>query len=83
MALHKKYEDQMNSFNSSHFEIIINIFIIIFYIASSIWVYIDAKKIRAVTGSENVKPFVWLLACLALWIFAIPIYVYYRFIKKN
>jgi len=65
----------MNSF--------INLSITIIYIASSIWVYIDAKKIKEVTGNENVKPFVWLLACLALWIFAFPIYVYYRFIKKN
>lgn len=72
----------MNSFNSTHLDILINLFIIISYIASSIWVYTDAKKIKEVTGSENVKPFVWLLACLLLWIFAFPIYVYYRFIKK-
>ena len=73
----------MNSLNSSHIEILINLFIIIFYIASSIWVYIDAKKIKEATGSELVKPFVWLLACFALWIFAFPIYVYFRFIKKD
>ena len=73
----------MNSFNSSHLEILSNLFIIIIYISSSIWVYIDAKKIKELTGSENIKPFVWLLSCIALWIFAFPIYIYYRFIKKD
>ena len=72
----------MNSFNSSHLEILINLLLIVIYISSSIWVYLDAKKIKKLTGSEKVKPFVWLFACLALWIFAFPIYVYYRFIKK-
>ena len=56
----------MNSLNSSHLEILINLFIIVIYIASSIWVYLDAKKIKELTGSEKVKPFVWLFACLAL-----------------
>jgi hypothetical protein len=72
----------MNSFNGNYLEILINVFIIIIYFASSIWVYLDAKKIKDLSGSEKVKPFTWLFACLALWIFAFPIYVYYRFIKK-
>jgi hypothetical protein len=72
----------MNSFNSGHIEILFRLFALIFWIASSIWVYMDAKKIRKLTGDEKVKPLVWFLACIALWIFAFPIYVYYRFIKN-
>ncbi len=72
----------MNSFSDAHTEIFGNLFFIVLWLISSIWVYFDAKKIRAVTGNENFKPIAWLLGCLFLWIAAFPIYIYFRFIKK-
>jgi hypothetical protein len=56
-------------------------------IATSIWVFVDAKKIGVrkglITGIANMNPGTWLIACLFLWIISFPIYLIKRsdFIK--
>lgn len=67
--------------NELHFQILMQIFWVLVYIGSSLWVFFDARKIKLATGNEKVRPLFWLLACLAFWIAAFPIYIYYRFKK--
>ncbi|MEI7999020.1 MAG: zinc-ribbon domain-containing protein [Candidatus Omnitrophota bacterium] len=58
-------------------------------IASSIWVFMDAKKIGVkkgqITGIANLDPGTWLVVCLFLWVIAFPMYLIKRpeFIKAN
>jgi len=51
-------------------------------ISTSIWVFIDAKKIGVkkglITGIADMNPGMWLVACLLLWIVAFPIYLFKR-----
>lgn len=53
--------------------------ILIVVIASSIWVYFDAKGIGArkglVSGLADLGPGGWFAATLLLWIIAFPIYL--------
>jgi len=52
-------------------------------IASDAWVYVDAKRLRdagepvvLVLGSLRVEtPEAWLLACVVLWLVALPAYL--------
>ena len=48
-------------------------------IVSSIWVFIDARKIGVrkglVTGIANLSPAGWLVANLLIWIVAFPLYL--------
>ncbi len=51
-------------------------------VASSIWVHLDARKIGArkglVSGLADLNPAGWLVACLFLWIVAVPLYLIKR-----
>lgn len=48
-------------------------------IGTSIWVFIDARKIGArkglVTGMANLSPVGWLVASLLIWVVAFPLYL--------
>ena len=48
-------------------------------LATSIWVFIDARKIGVrkglVTGLANLSPVGWLVASLLIWIVAFPLYL--------
>ena len=68
--------------NEFHYEILMNIFLVVLYFATSFWVYFDAREIRRVTENPKVNPIAWLMGCLLLWIVAFPIYIYYRFVKS-
>jgi len=52
---------------------------LVFVIASSFWVYFDAKTIGVkkgqVKGLANIGPFGWLIGCLFLWIIGFPLYL--------
>ncbi len=58
-------------------------------IISSIWVFVDAKKIGVkkgqIKGVADLGPGTWLIVCLFLWIIAFPMYLIKRpeFIKAN
>jgi len=49
---------------------------------TSIWVFVDAKKIGVkkgqVQGLADLGPAGWLFACLLLWIVAFPLYLIKR-----
>jgi len=51
-------------------------------IVSSVWVFVDARKIGVqkglVTGLADLSPVGWLVACLLLWIVAAPLYLIKR-----
>ena len=51
-------------------------------IVTSIWVFVDARKIGVkkgqVQGLANLSPGGWLVACLLLWIIAFPVYLFKR-----
>ena len=51
-------------------------------IGTSVWVYLDAKKIGVrkglVKGLADLGPGQWLIVCLLLWIVAFPIYLFKR-----
>lgn len=51
----------------------------IIVILTSIWVFIDAKKIGVqkgqIEGMGNLNPIGWLVACLMLWIVSFPFYL--------
>lgn len=51
-------------------------------IATSIWVYFDARKIGArkglLPGFFNLSPLTWSLSCLLLWIVGFPAYLIHR-----
>ena len=55
---------------------------LIVVIGSSLWVYIDAKRIGVkkgqIKGVWNVGPEMWCLACLLLWIVCFPMYLIKR-----
>lgn len=68
----------MGSFNEFHIQIILNLIFFLFYVGTSIWVYFDSRNIKKKTGSNKIKPIIWLIGCLALWIVAIPIYLWNR-----
>jgi hypothetical protein len=63
-------------------EIVMNEFVLIVAIVTSIWVYFDAKKIGVrkglMSGIADMNPGMWLFACLFLWIVAFPIYLIKR-----
>ena len=58
-------------------------------IISSIWVFVDAKKIGVkkgqVKGIADMGPGTWLIGCLLFWIIAFPMYLIKRpeFVKAN
>lgn len=56
--------------------------ILLIIIGTSIWVFVDAKKIGIkkgqVKGLFNMAPVGWLFACLLLWIVAFPVYLVKR-----
>jgi hypothetical protein len=60
------------------FDILQSIFGLV-VIATSIWVFIDARKIgvrkELVTGMANLSPVGWLLASLLIWVVAFPLYL--------
>jgi hypothetical protein len=51
----------------------------IFVVASSIWVLVDAKTIGVkkgqIGGLGNIGPWGWFFACLFLWIVGFPFYL--------
>jgi len=53
--------------------------VLILVIATSIWVFIDAKKIGVkkgqIEGIFNMSPLGWFIVCLGFWIIAFPSYV--------
>ena len=53
--------------------------VILIVIATSIWVYFDAKKIGIkkgqIQGIANMGPGGWLAVCLLLWIVGFPVYL--------
>ena len=53
--------------------------IFLMVIATSIWVYFDAKAIGVkkgqLSGIANMGPVGWFFACLGLWIIAFPVYL--------
>jgi len=55
-------------------------------IASSIWVFVDARKIGVkkglVTGLADLSPAGWLITCLLLWVVAVPLYLIKRPVLK-
>lgn len=55
---------------------------LVFAIVSSVWVFVDARKIGVqkglVTGLADLSPLGWLVACLLLWIVAVPLYLIKR-----
>jgi len=55
---------------------------LILIVITSIWVYFDARLIRArsglVKGVFNLEPSTWMLICLLFWIFAFPGYLINR-----
>jgi len=57
-------------------------FILLLVIVTSIWVFVDAKKIGVqkgqVKGLADLGPASWLFACLLLWIVAFPLYLIKR-----
>lgn len=68
----------MGSINGDHGAIIIALAFWLIYLSSSIWVYFDARRLKRLTNSEKIKPWVWLISCLAIWIIAFPIYMFSR-----
>lgn len=53
--------------------------ILIVIVATSIWVYVDAKSIGAKKGLQNglfdLGPFGWFATTLLLWIVGFPVYL--------
>ena len=53
--------------------------IIIVIVATSIWVFVDAKGIGARKGLQkgffDLGPFGWFATCLLLWIVGFPVYL--------
>lgn len=53
--------------------------IVLIVLGTSIWVYVDAKKIGArrglLTGFSDMSPAAWCVACLLLWIIVFPLYL--------
>jgi len=51
-------------------------------VATSIWVWVDARGIGArrglIRGLGNMWPFEWFLCCLLLWIIGFPLYLVKR-----
>ena len=56
-------------------------------IATSIWVYFDARSIKArsgfIKGVFNFEPSTWMLLCLLFWVFAFPFYLVQRKKRKE
>jgi len=57
--------------------LIFSVVALLTYISTSIWVFVDAKNIEKKSG-KNTKPWIWLIACIGLWIVAYPMYIFYR-----
>jgi len=57
-------------------------YILLLVVVTSIWVFVDAKKIGVkkgqVKGLADLGPAGWLFACLLLWIVAFPLYLIKR-----
>jgi len=57
-------------------------YILLLVVVTSIWVFIDAKRIGIrkgqVRGLADLGPAGWLFACLFLWIMAFPLYLIKR-----
>lgn len=57
-------------------------FFFLLVIVTSIWVFVDARKIGVrkglVTGLADLSPAGWLVACLLLWVVAFPLYLVKR-----
>jgi len=57
-------------------------YILLLVAVTSIWVFVDAKKIGVkkgqVKGLADLGPAGWLFACLLLWIVAFPLYIIKR-----
>jgi len=57
-------------------------FILLLVIATSIWVFADAKSIGVkkgqIKGLADLSPAGWLFACLLLWLIAFPLYIVKR-----
>jgi len=57
-------------------------YILLLVIVTSIWVFVDAKKIGVkkgqVQGLADLGPAGWLFACLLLWVVAFPLYLVKR-----
>lgn len=65
----------------------LDMLILIAVIASSIWVYVDAKQLNADTamknGASNLSPFGWMFFCLVLWVLGFPMYLFKRMQYKR
>ncbi|MDR3630218.1 MAG: hypothetical protein P4L42_07770 [Desulfocapsaceae bacterium] len=56
--------------------------ILLIIVATSVWVYFDARLIRArsqpVRGIFNPGPSRWMLFCLLFWVIGFPLYLIHR-----
>jgi len=67
----------------------VNVMLAVVIVASSLWVYNDARSIGVKKGQNpdlylfDLDPAGWLSASLALWMFALPVYLYSRRMLKQ